>query len=53
MAVIFKRDDLNKPEHYDNAHLKHKEELFGKLPAAVAVPYVQQIGKELANAIAK
>lgn len=53
LAVIFKREDLTKAEHYDNAHLKHKEELFGKLPAAVAVPYVQQIGKELSNAISK
>ena len=53
LAVIFKREDLTKAEHYDNAHLKLKTELFGKLPAAVAVPYVQQIGKELANAITK
>ena len=51
LAVIFKRTDLSKSEHYDNAHLKHKTELFGKLPAAIAVPYVTHIGKELANAM--
>jgi hypothetical protein len=51
LAVIFKRTDLTKAEHYDNAHLKHKEELFSKLPAAVAVPYVTHIGRELAKAI--
>ena len=53
LAVIFKRTDLTKTEHYENAHLKHKEELFSKLPAAVAVPYVKQIGKELADAVTK
>jgi len=53
MAVIFKREDLSKNEHYDEAHIKHKEELFSKLPAAIAVPYVQHIGKELANAVTK
>jgi len=51
LAVIFKREDLTKVEHYDNAHLKLKEKLFSKLPAAVAVPYVTHIGKELANAM--
>ena len=51
LAVIFKRTDLTKAEHYDNAHLKHKTELFGKLPAAIAVPYVTHIGRELANAM--
>jgi hypothetical protein len=51
LAVIFKRDDLGRIEHYDNAHLKEKERLFSKLPAAVAVPYVQHIGRELANAM--
>lgn len=51
LSVIFKRTDLTKTEHYDNAHLKEKERLFSKLPAAVAVPYVQHIGRELANAM--
>jgi len=51
LAVIFKREDLTKTEHYDNAHLKLKEKLFSKLPAAVAVPYVTYIGKELAKAM--
>ena len=51
LAVIFKRTDLTKTEHYDNAHLKEKERLFSKLPAAVAVPYVTHIGKELAKAM--
>lgn len=51
LSVIFKRTDLSKTEHYDNAHLKQKEKLFSKLPAAIAVPYVTHIGRELANAI--
>ena len=51
LAVIFKDTELGKNEHYDNAHLKHKESLFSKLPAAIAVPYVTAIGKELATAL--
>ena len=51
LAVIFKRTDLTKTEHYDKAHLQQKEKLFGKLPAAIAVPYIQFIGEELSKAM--
>lgn len=47
MAVIFKDDQLTKTEHYDNAHLKHKEKMFKEQPASVALPYVTHIAKEI------
>lgn len=50
LAVIFKRTDLTKTEHYDNAHLKEKERLFSKLPAAIAIPYITRIGQEISKA---
>jgi len=49
MAVIFKRTDLTKTEHYESAHLKLKEKLFRKLPAATSVAYLTAISKEVVN----
>jgi len=49
LAVIFKDDQLTKTEHYDNAHLKHKEKLFKKQPASLALPYVTHIAKEISE----
>lgn len=49
MAVIFKRTDLTKSEHYAEAHLKQKEKLFKDLPAAVSVPYLTSITKDVIN----
>ena len=53
LAVIFKREDLTKTEHYDQAHLKQKEKLFSKLPAAICIPYINYIGKEFSDAVTK
>ena len=49
LAVIFKDDQLTKNEHYDSAHLRHKEKLFKEQPAAVALPYVTFIAKEISE----
>lgn len=49
MAVVFKRTDLSKTEHYESAHLKQKEKLFKGLPAATSVPYLTAISKEVVN----
>lgn len=49
MAVIFKRTDLSKVEHYDNAHLKLKEKLFKDVKAVHAVYYLSEIGKAVNN----
>jgi hypothetical protein len=51
LAVIFKREDLSKTEHYDTAHLKHKAKLFKEIKAVIAIPYIQYIGKELNTAL--
>jgi hypothetical protein len=41
LAVIFKREDLSDKEHYDEAHLKHKEKLFrDAITLDVALPYI-------------
>ncbi len=40
MAIIFKRDDLTKIEHYDDAHIKHKAELFSNQPYSIILPYI-------------
>ena len=49
MAVIFKRTDLTKTEHYEPAHLKLKEKLFKKLPAATSIAYISAIGREITS----
>ena len=40
LAVLFKRTDLTKNEHYTEAHIKHKAKIIRELPAEVAVPYL-------------
>lgn len=47
MAVIFKREDLSRVEHYTEAHLKHKEKLFEKQPAVLAYPYLVHVIENL------
>lgn len=42
-AVLFKRTDLDRTEHYTDAHLKHKANLFKKQPCYIAVPYVTDV----------
>jgi len=47
MAVLFKRTDLSRTEHYTNAHLKHKEALFESQPCKIAVPYLNEIIEQI------
>lgn len=47
MAIIFKRTDLTNAEHYENAHLKHKEKLFKDLNATLVVPYIVAVSRKL------
>jgi hypothetical protein len=46
LAVIFKRDDLSKTEHFANAHIKYKAELFGKLMADTMIGNLGKFGIE-------
>ena len=43
LAVVFKRTDLSKTEHYTDAHIKLKAKIIRELPAEVAVPYLVAI----------
>ena len=43
MAVLFKREDLTKAEHYTTAHLKLKQDKFKTLPAYYCLHYVGEI----------
>lgn len=47
LAILFKRADLSRTEHYSPAHLKHKAKLFGQQKAELAVPYIAEILKVL------
>jgi len=51
MAVIFKREDLDKKEHYAEAHIKQKAKLFSKQPAQIAVRYIAKVGQEASNMV--
>ena len=51
MAVLFKRSDLSRTEHYTNAHLKQKAKLFRSQKALLAVPYVTNIIQTLTNTV--
>lgn len=53
LAILFKRTDLTKKEHYTPAHLKQKQKLFKSQKANLAVPYVFEILKELNNTAEK
>ena len=51
LAIIFKRDDLTKTEHYDSAHIKHKSKMIRELKAELAVPFLSEIGQKLSKEI--
>lgn len=51
LAVLFKRNDLTKTEHYDSAHIKHKAKLIRELKADIALPYMVQITQKLSKNI--
>lgn len=43
ISIIFKRTDLTKKEHYTDAHIKHKMELFKNIKMDIAMPYVYYV----------
>jgi hypothetical protein len=43
LAILFKRTDLSRTEHYAPAHLKLKTNLFKKQTAEIAFPYILDI----------
>jgi hypothetical protein len=49
MALLFKRSDLSKTEHYDNAHLKHKSKLFRLQAAEIAIPYLNFVTQTISS----
>lgn len=51
MAIIFKRIDLTKIEHYDDAHIKHKAELFSNQPYSVILPYIAVVLEQITTNI--
>ena len=53
LAVLFKRTDLTKVEHYSDAHIKLKAKLIRELKAEIAVPYLVEIGQKLSKHITK
>ena len=46
MAVIYKDENLTKSEHYTDAHIKHKANLFKEFPASYAIPLMVRIARE-------
>ena len=53
LAILFKREDLTKAEHYSDAHIKHKAKMIRELKAELAVPYLVEIGQKLAKQMPK
>jgi hypothetical protein len=47
LAVLFKRTDLTKNEHYTDAHVKLKSKIIRELPAEVAVPYLVAVAETI------
>jgi hypothetical protein len=48
MAIIFKRTDLSKTEHFEPSHIKHKAELFREhISTEIALPYVGLLSQKL------
>lgn len=47
LAVIFKRTDLDIQEHYSDAHIKHKANLFKSLNAEIALPFMAYVAEKL------
>jgi hypothetical protein len=47
LAVLFKRTDLTKNEHYTDAHVKLKSKIIRELAAEVAVPYLVAVAETI------
>lgn len=48
LAILFKRTDLTRTEHYAPAHLKFKVNVMKKQNAEVAFPYIMEILQKIA-----
>ena len=48
LAILFKRSDLTRTEHYAPAHLKFKVNVMKKQNAEVAFPYIMEILQKIA-----
>jgi len=53
LAVLFKRTDLSKTEHYTDAHIKQKAKLIRELKAEVAIPYLVAVANKINNHVQK
>lgn len=49
LAILFKRTDLTKVEHYDESHITFKSKLFKSQPAEMAIPFIVYIGEKLGS----
>jgi hypothetical protein len=47
LAVIYKRSDLSKVEHYAASHIKHKTALFKKQTSDLVVPWIIEVLEKL------
>jgi hypothetical protein len=53
LAILFKRTDLSKVEHYASSHLKHKSALFKKQTSDIVIPYIIDILSILTKTVQK
>lgn len=53
MAILFKRTDLSRNEHYADAHIKHKQKLFETQPCKVVVPYLGDVIEQITKTTEK
>ena len=53
LAILFKRTDLTKAEHYTDAHIKLKAKIIRELKAELAMPYLVEIGQKLSKQMPK
>lgn len=47
LAILYKRSDLSKTEHYHAPHIKHKSALFKKQPSSLVIPWIIEILEKL------
>jgi hypothetical protein len=47
LAILYKRSDLSKVEHYASSHIKHKTALFKKQPSSLVVPWIIEVLEKL------
>lgn len=47
LAIIYKRSDLSKTEHYHAPHIKHKTALFKKHTSDIVIPWIIEVLEKL------